>query len=118
MKTLINVILLLTSYSAFAGGNHFHPVKVITCPSNECTPEQIKGVVPKAIVALAKYEKIDPSWGSKEIEEVKEEPFAKGIEWKVTLVDRDSDKDVTKQKRRYVFITLSGLVVGSNDSGK
>lgn len=116
MKTVITMSLLLSSLAAFASGGHFHPVKVTTCPASECTSEQIKAAVPKAIEALAKWEKINPSWASAEIESVSKEKFKKGFEWVVTLIDRNI-KDAAKQKR-YIFITLKGSVVASNDTGK
>lgn len=116
MKKYISITVFLASAFAFAGGKHYHPVQVVTCPSKECAPAQIEAAVPKAIADLVKWGKIESSWSSAKIESVSKKDFKKGPEWVVTLVDT-SIKDPAKQKR-YIFITLDGFVNGSNSTGE
>lgn len=110
MRTVIAIVSFLLASNAYAGGGHFHPVKVAKC-SGECTEAQIKAALPEAIPYLNKWGKIDTVWSKAKIESVKKKTFKKGDEWVVTLVDAE-------KKKQYVFMTLDGLVTGSNATGE
>lgn len=110
MKAFLFVVTALMSSVAIAGGGHYHPKKIATCSSKECTPAEIEAAVPKAIPELANWKKIDSVWSSAKIESVGKKEFKKGPEWVATLVNDKSEK-------RYIFFTLDGYVTGSNSTG-
>jgi len=116
MKKCIMISALLISSVAFAGGNHYHPKKVVNCPAKDCTEKQIEGAVPSALEDLIKWGKIEASWAKAKVEKVFKKKFKKGQEWVVALVD-EAIKEPSKQ-RKYIFITLDGFVNGSNSTGE
>ncbi len=110
MKKQIATFTLLIASSAFADGGHFHPKQFAKC-GGQCSEDQIKSAVPKAIPYLNKWGKIDTSWSKAKIESVAQKQFKKGPEWVVTLAGASNQK-------RYVFFSLDGFVTGSNATGE
>lgn len=105
--------LILSPNLGFTHGDH--PPRVVSCAAKECTKEQVELAVPMAVEMLVKAEKIESSWTNAKVERVEKKQFKKASEWVVSLID---EKQPEGKKKRYIFITLKGNLVGSNLTGE
>lgn len=111
MKKYAVTLLILVATSAFAGGKHYHPVKVASCSAKECTEEQVRAAIPEAKSVLKKAGMLDKMWDDATVESIATKDFKKGKEWVITLIK----PGVTE--KRYIFMSLDGFTTGSNSSG-
>lgn len=116
MKKLILLkALILLPMLGLAHADHAPKVAQCAIPK-DCTMNEVKAAVPKALELLTAKGKVDSSWSSAAIEKVEQKQFKKGPEWVATLFD-EKQKDPTKQ-RLYIFITTKGTLNGSNFTGQ
>ena len=111
--------LICTSGLSYAGGNHFHPVRVVKCKAKTCTGEEIKPGVTKGIKELSKWSKIDAKWIDAQTDSITHKTFEKSSGkklpcWVAKIFLKDDKKG---NQYHYVFFTESGKVFRANSTG-
>ncbi len=116
MKTLIRTFILsfiLFALPAIAGTDHKHghsheqqePADQATAQNNALD----------AVASLAKRNKIDASWATKEVSSIEKKKFNDRIEW-VVIFNNEKISDASKQTL-YIFLTLEGDYIAVNYTG-
>ena len=113
MKTLITIMVALSSNFVWAHADHAKPKPIAQCLA-ACTKVEIAAAIPAALDALIAAGRVTSEWKTAKVEETK--LFKDGSEWVTTLFNA-KQKDVLKQ-RLHIFITSYGLFNGANYDGK
>lgn len=113
MKNLLLVALLTVSFSAIAGGNHFHPKKIVSCKA-ECTEAEVKGISQQALFEFIDQRMLAKSWAEIPLEKIEQKIFSKGPEWVMTFFDKNQPSG---KQRVFIFVTMKGWLNGANYTG-
>jgi hypothetical protein len=114
-KLILAVTLFVSPMVSFAHGDHAPKIAACAVPK-ECTMDEVKMGVPKAVELLSANGKIAGSWTTAKIEKVEQKQFKKGPEWVATLLDEKQTD--SKKQRLYIFITMKGYLNGANFTGE
>ena len=113
MRTLVLAFLLVLSPLALAhpgAGDHHHekPQKI--------TQTEAKSKAKVAVQKKVRQGKLDKRWLAIPVERAYQKSFGHGLEWVVEL--KDSKAKDKKKQILYVFVGLTGKILGVNFTGQ
>ncbi len=108
-KTVLTTLLILGFNNLYAEQNTNHTLSI-------ASQSYIKKVAKKEVDRLISVKAIDKSWQDKPISSMETKKFDETIEW-VVKYNNKQIKENNKQTL-YIFITVNGVLVGTNYTGE